>query len=255
MDELTEQPPSFAFQLWTAFVIWMLIDAWRRRAPVFWYFIIMLPPGALFYFIVVKLRDFHYSDAPMSERAVAEEPSIAPIRASALPASLDDADRLEDEGQYAEAEPIYREVLAAHPKHPRALFGLGNCRLGSGNALESLPYFEQVLELDRSYANYGAALNYADALWEANQRNDCIELLERLADVTGRTNHRLALAHYLVEMGNTDRAKRELERAIAEGQGPTAPYSERQARWVETARQMLAELSQPQDPAPPGDDE
>lgn len=248
---MEEQVSPHAMLMWAAFNIWMLVDAWRRKVPLHWYFIIVVMPlGAVVYFLFVKLRDFRGTPG----NALGGTPPVPPLDSSptSSPRSvdLDRADWLEEREQYEQAEPMYRAALGADAANKRAMHGLGRCLIGQGKALESLVYFEQLLELDREFANYGAALDYADALYAANRKTDAIELLERLADVTSRINHRLALGHYLAEHGQLDRAKQEIERAITEATGPLAPFNERQRQWVERARQMLAELPQREESAP-----
>jgi hypothetical protein len=249
MEEPVGQISPYAYLLSAAFMIWMLVDAWRRRVPPHWYFIIVVMPfGAVFYFVMVKLRDYREGVARTS---LGPLESVRPSSGSLLSStSLDRADALESREQYAEAEPLYRAVLAVDATNKRALHGVARCLLGAGNPSGSLVFFEQLLELDREFANYSAALDYADALWAANQKTDCIELLERIADLTGRINHRLALGHYLAEFGQVDRAMREIERAVAEAQGPALVFDDRKRQWIERGRQMLAELSKQVPEAP-----
>jgi len=41
-----------------AFSIWMLVDAYQRRAEHYWYLIIFFPFGEWVYFFLVKVHDF-----------------------------------------------------------------------------------------------------------------------------------------------------------------------------------------------------
>jgi hypothetical protein len=253
MDESAAQVSPYAYLFSAAFMIWMLIDAWRRRAPLHWYFVIaVLPFGAVFYFVMVKLRDYRNGVTQPSVGTSERAPVAFPMRPSAPPDDLDQADALEAREQYVEAEPLYRATLANDPTNKQALHGLGRCLLGRGNAKDSLAQFEKLLELEREYRNYGAALDYADALWAAEQKSDTIDLLEALCVTTDRINHRLALSHYLAAFGQVERAKRELEQTLAKASGSTAPFSERQRQWIARGRQMLAELYE-RFPETPGD--
>lgn len=245
MEDSAGQISPFAY-LFAAFTFWMLFDAWKRRAPLHWFFIIVVMPfGAVFYFVMVKLRDMRGGAArsPGGLESVLA-PSSMPSAAAGATSELDRADALEAAERYAEAEPLYRAVLAQDNSNPRALIGLARCLTAQGNAKEALPHYERLLEVDRTYANYGAALEFADALWAAEQRNDTIELLEHLAAMTGRLNHRLAYAHYLAEFGRTQLAIEELERALDEATAKGAPSTERQRYWVEKGQQMLETLSE-----------
>lgn len=243
MEDPAGQISPFAY-LFAAFTFWMLFDAWKRRAPLHWFFIIVVMPfGAVFYFVMVKLREMR-SGAARSPRDLLSGlmPSAIP-RTVGTASELDVADALEAEEHYAQAEPLYRAALAQDESNSRALLGLGRCLTGQGNAKEALPHYERLLELDRSYANYGGALEYADALWAADQRSDAIELLEHLAAMTGRLNHRLAYAHYLAEFGRTQHAIEELERALDAATAQGAPATEQQRYWVERGQRMLEDLS------------
>jgi hypothetical protein len=243
MNEQTGQVSPYAYLLSAAFMIWMLVDAWRRRAPLHWYFIIVVMPfGSIFYFVMVKLRDYRAGMGQSAFGAGQNSVTAFSSRPSPLQSDLDQADALEARDQYVDAEPLYRAALAADPANRRALHGLGRCLLGQEKAKDSLPYFEKVLELEREFRNFGAALDYADALWAADQKSDAIELLEGLCATTDRINHWLALSHYLAEFGQVERAKRELEQALAKAAGPTAPFNDRHQQWVVRGRQMLAAL-------------
>jgi hypothetical protein len=240
--------PPYAYVL-LAFSLWMLVDAARRRAPSYWYFVILfLPFGAVIYFLFVKMRDMRTEaggvSLPRSE-STPSNPSIGLTGDSREEPDVAQADRLEENEQYQEAESIYRRTLAREPENLQALHGLGRSLLGLGRARESLEHFERLLESDRSYRNYGAALDYADALWEADQKADTIELLEQLAAHTKRINHRLALAHYLGELGQRDRAQAEIRGAIEEEQARPDIDNERSRRWIERAQGMLAALEAP----------
>jgi tetratricopeptide (TPR) repeat protein len=244
MEEPAGNVHPFAYVLSAAFMVWMLMDAWKRRAPLHWYFIIVVMPlGAVFYFVLVKLRGGRDAARGSSMAPpVATAPSPGPELAGA--GELDRADELEEREQYLDAEPLYRVELTKDASNKRALHGLGRCLLGQGRANEALAPFETLMELDRAFANYGAALDYADALWAAGMKRDTIELLERLADVTGRMNHRLALGHYCAEFGNVERARREIERAIRETEGASGVLTRRQQQWFDLGQQMLADLDE-----------
>lgn len=244
MDEQFRGIDSIYVYLWLAFNAWMVFDAIRRRAASYWYFIILFfPLGALVYLFFVKLRDVRFDSEDVTK--LPGERLSSPSRTSIFPfdkLDLDRADRLEEADNFDEALPIYRRALEQSATNPQALHGLGRCLLGLGRASESLVHFAKLLELDREYRNYSAALDYADALWESNQRNDTLELLERLAEHTGRINHRLALAHYLAESGALERARQEIKSALESAARNPDASSVRGRQWIERGEQMLAEL-------------
>lgn len=244
--------------LLVAFSIWMLIDAIRRRAEFYWLFIILLlmPLGSVVYFFVVKVRDFAGAGAKARQSiptASRTQPSAAPAAAGELDQLLDAADALEERESYDLAEPKYRQALEQAPNNLRALHGLGRCALGRGQTEKSAELLERVLERERSYRGYSAALDYAEALWQSGRKQDTIEFVEAMAGVTHRINHRVALAHYLKGAGRDDAARSALEALLADHQRkPAAAQSQEQA-WAGRAERMLAELTS-QSPAAPTSD-
>ncbi len=60
-------------------------------------------------------------------------------------AALDQAAALHRQGRFAEAEAIYRRVLAQHPDHPDALHLLGALAVQAGRAGEALPLIERAI--------------------------------------------------------------------------------------------------------------
>jgi tetratricopeptide (TPR) repeat protein len=230
--------------VWLAFNAFMIYDAFRRKAPTYWYFIILFFPfGVFIYTFAVVLRNARFETESQKEPTEDpnSSPSIVPFFA-ANQVDLDQADRLEASEKYEEAVPFYRRALELSATNKRALHGLGRCFTGLGRAKEALDYYEKLLELDREYRDYSAALEYADALWESNQRNDCLELLERLADHTDRINHRLAFAHYLTEASDITRARQVIRQALENATLATHASDLKNRQWIERGEQMLAEL-------------
>ena len=221
------------------FTFWMLFDAVRRRAGWFWYIVALMAP--IIYFIVVKLPSLLTGRAGVvGEPGTLGAQSMRPSP-SLLAPNLNRADQLEEIERYDEAVPIYQEALANDPNDLRALHGMARCELGLGHPRVAVALLEQVLNIDREYSNYGAALDYADALWLAGQRKDALELLDGLTRTTGRVNHRLAYAHYLAASGDLANARAEAQKVIDDNGNLPASEQARDQRWVERAQSMLAD--------------
>jgi hypothetical protein len=225
------------------FSVWMTFDAIRRGAELYWYFIILvLPFGAVIYFIFVKLKDYNLRLLPTR----ATHPDVAGLRqrAEATPNpenTLALAEALEERAKYSEAAAYYQRVLAESAADPRALHGLARCRLSQSEPAEAVELLERVVSADRSHADYRAALDYAEALWQNRQEEDAVELAGALARHTGRINHRLAFAHYLAGMDRNVEARQVVDQVLADLE--SAPASDaRNARWLKKARAMRARL-------------
>jgi hypothetical protein len=240
---------QLAYLLAVAFQIWMLIDAIRRKVDFWWFLIIifLFPPfGALVYFLMVKLQDY---DLGRLRRAVSGGPSqsIAELsyRAQETPSvsnKLALADALAGVERYGEATDVYRDVLRKDVENKQALYGLARSLLGVNRPAEACEPLQKLLEVDNAYGDYGAALDYAEALWQSDQRDEAVELLWGLVGVSSRINHRVALAHYLTLSDKRGPARDQLELALREFEHGPAFVKRRDRKWAERAERMLREL-------------
>lgn len=224
-----------------AFTVWMLVDASRRRVDWFWYLVALLTP--FIYFLMVKLPN---NPAIRSPDSLAPENTTPRRRfpSGSFAPNLDRADQLEEIERYDEAVPMYQEALEIDPGNLRALHGMARCELGLGRPRLAVSLLEKVLNTDREYGNFAAALDYADALWMSGQKQDTLELLDGLVHATGRLNHRLAYAYYLAANGDLTKARTEAERVIQEHSALPATQQPKDQHWRERAEQMLAQWAE-----------
>jgi hypothetical protein len=225
-----------------ACVLWAVYEAYRRRAALYWYPIILFLPwplGGLLYLVSLNFRSLSHglglSDLRPLEQMAATNPT--------LDNRLALADALEARGQSSRAEAIYRAALLQDPKNLQALHGLGRALMSLTRYEEASDCLAQVMVRDSAYANYSAALDYAEALARVGDLKGAISLLDGLISVQPRINHRLALAHYLAQDGQGDLARAELKRALVDYSTLPPAEQERASRWEKRARTMLAELA------------
>ncbi len=106
----------------------MVLDAYKRRAPQYWYPIIMLVPlGGVAYLMLVKLKDVDIRDigkvfqgpprVPELRRRYRNTPSVAHLVAL--------AQGLYDAGEYRESVIRFEEVLVKDKANHEALHGVG----------------------------------------------------------------------------------------------------------------------------------
>ncbi len=240
------------YALLIPFTIWLLFDALRRRAPLHWFLIVLLLAplgGGIVYFVFVKLQDYNFSWLPRLDTAsqtqgleklqkVAHE---APSFENRLRLAL----ALENGAEHAQALLLFKDLVREEPKVLEVNLGLARALVGQGDPRAAFPYFEKVLESDRGFANYSAALEYADALFSADERQDAVDLVRALSEHTRRPNHRLALGHYLIQSGEPERARSELERLLSDFEALPKAKRLRLERWEIRARELLRELDLP----------
>jgi hypothetical protein len=247
------QPPPMTPQLLViylvigAFQIWMLVDAIRRRSHFIWKLsIFLLPLAAIFYFFLVKLPELtgrkpalvHTKAGPTLEE-IAELARQTPSEMNKLAF----AEKLAELSRFPEAIGRYRDVLRLNRESKEALHGLARALMSLGRPLEAIEELATLMELQPEFRDYAAALDYAEALWQAGKQDDTIGLLTGLVSVTKRINHRLALAHYSKERGDSITARNELDLALSEFASLPEQVRKREQRWADRARKQLAELN------------
>ncbi len=227
----------------------MLWDAIQRRADAFWLAILILlfPFSWPAYFLVIKSRDYDWGHL-LGKRQAPRLVSLDDLEAKAIvtgtkESKLDLADALEEAERASEAETMFRGVLVESPNSLRALHGLARSLLSLRRPQEAIEALEKVLETDRTFRGYSAALDYAEALWQNDQREDTLELLAAMSAATGRMNHRVAQAHYLTAAGQTGRAREVLTEALQAYETYQFVDKRREQYWAIRAEQMLEELA------------
>jgi len=242
-------PLAIAYLVATTFYVWMLVDAIRRRAPYYWYLIILfLPFGAFLYFGLIKLPELT-GKRPAAPRVFATAgPTLEDLAelARQTPSELNKlafADKLSELQRFPEAVGRYRDVLRQNKDSKEALHGLARALLALARPLEAIDALADLMELDPEFRDYSAALDYAEALWQAGKQDDAIGLLTGLVSVSKRINHRMALAHYLKERGDSVTARSELDQALRDFASSPDFVQRRDQRWADRARKLLAELN------------
>ena len=164
MDYLLEifqfHPVLSALQ--TAFMVWMLVDCYRRRGEYFWYFVIFFLPviGAWVYFFAVKVPAGDFRNLSFGG-GLRRGPSLDQLRYLAdqtptLTNHLNLAQRLIEIGQPAEAVPHLEAVLKTEPDHGAALYALASCYKALARPAEAVPVLEKLLRRDNRWGNYVA---------------------------------------------------------------------------------------------------
>ena len=232
--------------LMVAFSLWMLIDAIRRGAPGYWVLgiIFFAPLGAFVYFFAIKFADYRpllargwqQRSYSVKELMARYEASPSQLNQLALARAFYEAERFE------QAASLFSDVLDKQPVEPAALWGLARVRRSLGSYSESLELYERLLELDARHGELGAALEYAETLWDANRRDRALQVLEDIAEESHKLNHRLAFAHYLALSGHAARARQVLKSALAEHETSPTWLKEKQRGWAKAAGELLEKL-------------
>jgi hypothetical protein len=228
-----------------AFTVWMLVDAYRRQAEAFWYWVILLvqPFGAWVYFFAVKIHDFRGLKGFSFQR----RPSVGELRYRAeqtptLTNHLALAQRLIEGHLHAEARPHLEKALALEPDHCQVLYSLAVCASKGGNAAAAVPLLERVLARDRCWSDYAAWRLLVEVRSELGDGAGALSACRDLARLAPTLQHRCLLAQHLLEGGLDDEADRLLQQALEDYHFAPGPARRRNRRWASEARRLQKQV-------------
>ena len=211
-----------------AFTVWMLVDAYRRPAEQFWFWIIFLfqPIGPWAYFFMVKFADFTgsgsgrgWQNTGWSMAFFNRRPSIEELRYQAdhvptLANSLALAERLVEKNEHEEALPHLESALAREPDHCGVLFLFALCHLELGRPERAVPELDKVIARDRGWSDYTAWRLLVRARAAMNDPAGTLATCRELNRIAPTLRHRVLLAEFLIADGQSGEARDMLQRAL-----------------------------------------
>ena len=232
----------------TAFMIWMLVDAYRRGAEWFWFLIILFVPfaGPWVYFFAVKLAsgDFRNLNAG---GLVRRGPPLDHLRYLAeqtptLTNHLNLAQRLIDLRNYTEALPHLQAVLKSEPDHGMALYCLATCYQELGRPAEAIPVLKKLLQRDNTWGNYIGWRLLIAAQTEVADDAGALDSSRELARLSPTLQNSCLLASRLLDHGEKIEAQALLKRALHDHEYAPGHVRRRNGRWVAEARRLFKQI-------------
>ena len=233
---------------YVAFLIWMILDAVRRRAEVWWFLImIFLPPiGAIIYFLFVKLEDFSGQRAAGVRRPGARSLKLLEARVRQV-GSVQDlvefGEALIERKDPAQALPHFERAAMSDPDSDRAVYGYGKCLFEAEAYEKAVGVLTPLVDRQPATKNYDGWLCLALSLRRSGRPSEGLESLRQLAHTSAGLPHQVAYAEALVEDGERARAHAALEQALAEFQFAPAFVRSRDKAFSSRAKRLLDGLS------------
>ena len=235
-----------------ALTIWMTVDAYQRRAEMFWYWVILFfqPLGAWVYFFAVKFRTLRLrrmQPAVSWQRKLSlDELRYRVERAPTVANRFALAERLMEKGAYAEAIPHLDAVLAFEPNYCAALHALAECRLATGAAEQAVAPLQKLLHRVYRWSHYRAWRTLIDVHLARGQPADALRACRELAKHLPTLETKCLLAGHLLENGRPAEAVPLLEQALEDHRYAPWAVRWRDWRWAREARRLLAEVERDQ---------
>jgi hypothetical protein len=234
--------------LQTAFMIWMLVDAYRRGAEFYWYWIILLVPGigAWVYFFAVKVPSGDFRNLSLGG-VFHRGPSLDQLRFLAeqtptLTNHLNLAQRLIERREFAEAEPHVAAALKTEPEHGGAQYMLAQCQMELGRPREAVEVVQKLLQREPRWSNYRGWRLLIQARDEAGDGDGALESCRELARLAPTLEHNCVLAEHLIDQGQLLEAGSLLDRVLREYDFAPGPVRRRNGRWAGEARRLQKRL-------------
>lgn len=225
-----------------AFTVWMLVDAYQRRAEIIWFWVILcaVPVGPWIYFFVVKLGDM---SVPRVGNLFVRRTSLDELRYQAehvptLTSHMALAERLIEMGQHTDAMPYLESARKREPEHPQVLYFLAVCHTETGAPREAIPLLERVVARDRCWSDYLAWRQLIRVRKECGEADAAIESARELARLAPTLQHRCLLAELLLDDNKHDEAYDLLEQSLEEHRYAPSLSRRRNGAWARQARKL-----------------
>jgi len=230
-----------------ALTVWMMVDAYRRQADPFWYWVILLfqPIGAWVYFFAVKFPTLRLPGLRLtSSRERRLSLDELRYRAECTPTLVNRfalAERLIEKGAHAEAILYLEAVLTMEPDYCAALHALAVCRLATGAAEEAVVPLEKLIHRDHRWANYRAWRTLIDVQLARGRPADALAACREFEKRLPTLENKCLLAEQLLDNGIPSEAVQLLDQALEDHHYTPWAARWRNWRWAREARRLLAE--------------
>ena len=233
--------------LFTAFWLWMLIDAVRRQEWLWILFLFLFPPlnTILYYFLVYRAQPrattgFELPGTHNRKRIAELQSQIHHLDKAHHHAQLGDI--YFQQGKLKEAEESYRAALEREPNDPDFQAHLGQCLLRQNRVPEAAPLLEAVVHANPKH-DYGHSLMaYAEALASLGHKELAVTAWKQVLDQHSYARARVQLAELYAELGQPELARKELGELLADEKHAAAFQKKQDKVWTQRAKALLKKL-------------
>ena len=221
-----------------------VVHAIRSGVAPFWFCVIVLVPFGEFIYAATVLmpsgsvarRVVAAKTRPLRELRYAYEQNPSLQNEVAL------ADRLREDGSFAEAAALYARALERDAGVLRAHYGLALCQSEARDPASALEHWRVVLDANRSYEEYRAWFGLVRDLRALGHGEEALAELEKLVSASPRLGHIVEHCGALADAGRDGEARERLERALRDYEHAPRHVRRESRSAARKAKELLAEL-------------
>lgn len=228
-----------------AFTLWMAVDAYRRGAEFFWYWIIFFVPfiGPWVYFFAVLAPNLGNMSWPVFQRRVSmEELQYRADQAPTLANNLALAQALIARREYTDAIPYLEAAHKIEPEHGQVLYGLAVCHARLDRLPEALAFLERNIKKDPRWSDFQAWILLIEIHRQVPNLPVALEETRDLVRQSPTLCHKCLLAEILIDLDQIEEARALLDRALVDHNYAPGPARRRNRRWAGQARKLLKSI-------------
>jgi len=140
---------------------------------------------------------------------------------------------------YLQAAALFEQVIAVDPTYKQALFGFGLCKMKLEDYPEAINYLSKTIELEKSYKEYTPWSALAHAFWSNGQKQDAIDLLQKLIQMYPNIKFKTELASYLIQLDMKNEASNLLHEVLDAHKNSPGYVKRANSDWVKEAKRLL----------------
>lgn len=240
---------GLGYLLYTAFMIWMLVECIRKdpdRYIWMWLILVFAPFGPIIYFLARWLpsNDFR---APLFLRKWFKSKELHQLEAAAVQIGnpyhhIQLGDALREAGHFDRAGRAYYKALQKEPQNLQALWGASLVDIEHKQFEAARGRLEQVLAIDPQYKFGDVSLAYGRTLCALSRHDEAMTHLEKHVRRWRQPEGVYMLASLYVQKDRTNDARAHLEALLLDIHGSPRAIARRQTMWKSKARRLLRKL-------------
>ncbi|HEX5221758.1 MAG TPA: tetratricopeptide repeat protein [Verrucomicrobiae bacterium] len=232
--------------LLTAFNVWMIIDAIRKRE---WGWVVILiffwGLGAVFYFFYVfrgptVMRGFELPGAQSRRRIKELQAQIHHLDKAHHYSQLGDV--YFQQGKLDKAEAAYRAALERDGQDLDTRAHLGQCLLRLKRPAEAKPLLQGVLRENPKHEYNYTAMAYAETLMALGESDDALKSWQYVVANNSYPRAKVQLAELYLAKNQPDLARAELNAVLTEDPHAPAFQRKRDRVWVSRAKALMRKI-------------